>query len=97
MKRTWTIIGVDDVAASFKWYQSLFGQSEVSPGNGLLLLFRVDDFGASLQRARALGTPFEEQPHVNPDTGTCEFLAPGPGWVLRHDQCTLAGLTIVPS
>jgi hypothetical protein len=25
MKRTWTIIGVRDVPASFKWYQSLFG------------------------------------------------------------------------
>ncbi len=31
MKRTWTIIGVDDVPASFKWYQSLFGQSERRP------------------------------------------------------------------
>ena len=28
MKRTWTIIGVDDVPRSFKWYQSLFGQPE---------------------------------------------------------------------
>jgi hypothetical protein len=26
MKCTWTIIGVADVARSFKWYQSLFGQ-----------------------------------------------------------------------
>jgi hypothetical protein len=25
MKRTWTIIGVADVARSFKWYQSLLG------------------------------------------------------------------------
>lgn len=31
MKRTWTIIGVRDVAASFKWYQSLFGQPTMSP------------------------------------------------------------------
>jgi catechol 2,3-dioxygenase-like lactoylglutathione lyase family enzyme len=28
MKRIWTIIGVRDVPASFKWYQSLFGQPE---------------------------------------------------------------------
>ena len=28
MKRTWTIIGVADVARSCKWYQSLFGQPE---------------------------------------------------------------------
>src|SRR6266496_5640837 len=33
MKRTWTIIGVSDVAGSFKWYQSLFGQSETPPGH----------------------------------------------------------------
>jgi catechol 2,3-dioxygenase-like lactoylglutathione lyase family enzyme len=33
MKRTWTIIGVADVARSFKWYQSLFGQAESRPGH----------------------------------------------------------------
>jgi len=33
MKRTWTIIGVSDVAASFKWYQSLFGQPETAPAH----------------------------------------------------------------
>ena len=33
MKRTWTIIGVRDVASSFKWYQSLFGQPETAPGH----------------------------------------------------------------
>jgi hypothetical protein len=32
MKRTWTIIGVRDVPASFRWYQSLFGQPETPPG-----------------------------------------------------------------
>jgi catechol 2,3-dioxygenase-like lactoylglutathione lyase family enzyme len=31
MKRTWTIIGVRDVPASFRWYQSLFGQIETAP------------------------------------------------------------------
>ena len=33
MKRTWTIIGVRDVAASFRWYQSLFGQAEARPAH----------------------------------------------------------------
>ena len=33
MKRTWTIIGVSDVAASFKWYQSLFGQPATGPAH----------------------------------------------------------------
>jgi catechol 2,3-dioxygenase-like lactoylglutathione lyase family enzyme len=111
MKRTWTIIGVGDVAGSFKWYQSLFGQPKTSPahadfgqildsdgtvllclhewgahghpplmspehatpGNGLLLFFRVDDFDTALQRARALVARLEEEPHVNPSTGTNEF------------------------
>ena len=33
MKRTWTIIGVGDVTASIKWYQSLFGQPETRPAH----------------------------------------------------------------
>ena len=31
MKRTWTIIGVADVARSLSWYQSLFGQQRSVP------------------------------------------------------------------
>ena len=33
MKRTWTIIGVSDVAGSFKWYQSLLGLPETAPAH----------------------------------------------------------------
>ena len=33
MKRMWTIIGVDDVPASFKWYQSLLGFPATAPGH----------------------------------------------------------------
>jgi catechol 2,3-dioxygenase-like lactoylglutathione lyase family enzyme len=33
MRRTWTIIGVNDVALSFKWYQSLFGQQQTAPAH----------------------------------------------------------------
>jgi catechol 2,3-dioxygenase-like lactoylglutathione lyase family enzyme len=111
MKRTWTIIGVADVARSCKWYQSLFGQQEstpahdyfgqildtdgtvllclhqwgahehppltsphhAEPGNGLLLFFRVDDFDETLARARALLERLDEEPHLNPSTGTREF------------------------
>jgi catechol 2,3-dioxygenase-like lactoylglutathione lyase family enzyme len=111
MKRIWTIIGVNDVATSFKWYQSLFGQPETrphhdyfgqlldsdgtvllclhqwgahehpslmspddaTPGNGLLLFFRVDDFDAALKRAYALAGMLAEEPHLNPATGTQEF------------------------
>jgi catechol 2,3-dioxygenase-like lactoylglutathione lyase family enzyme len=111
MKRTWTIIGVSDVAASFKWYQSLlclpetapahnyFGQivdsdgtvllclhqwgahdhpslasaDSATPGNGLLLFFRVDNFNSSLEAARTLVDRLEEEPNLNPGPGTMEF------------------------
>jgi catechol 2,3-dioxygenase-like lactoylglutathione lyase family enzyme len=111
MKRTWTIVGVADVAHSFSWYQSLFGQAPTKPahadfgqiqdtdgtvllcvhqwgahehpplsspeharpGNGLLLFFRVDDFDETLHRARALVAELDEEPHLNPATGTSEF------------------------
>ena len=33
MKRTWTIIGVADVANSFTWYQTLFGQPKTAPAH----------------------------------------------------------------
>lgn len=42
-------------------------------GNGLLLFFRVDDFEEALSRAHALVPALEEEPHVNPNTGTNEF------------------------
>jgi hypothetical protein len=37
------------------------------------LFFRVDDFDMALPRARALVARLEEEPHVNPNTGTREF------------------------
>ena len=46
---------------------------EASPGNGLLLFFRVDDYEMALKRARALVDRFEEEPHVNLNTQTREF------------------------
>jgi catechol 2,3-dioxygenase-like lactoylglutathione lyase family enzyme len=116
MKRIWTIIGVRDVAASLKWYQSLFGQAETppahddfgqildsdgtvliclhqwgahehpsltspdhaTPGNGLILFFRVDDFDNCLERAGALDTQLEDEPHISPNTGTMEFTVRDP-------------------
>jgi hypothetical protein len=44
-----------------------------TPGNGLLLFFRVDDFNTAQKRARGLATRFEEEPRMNPNTGTMEF------------------------
>jgi len=33
MRRTWTIIGVKNVASSFEWYQSLLGIPETAPAH----------------------------------------------------------------
>ena len=54
-------------------HPSLMSPDEGPPGNGLLLFFRVDDFNMTLERARALVTRLEEEPHVNPNTRTREF------------------------
>jgi glyoxalase/bleomycin resistance protein/dioxygenase superfamily protein len=54
-------------------HPSLMSPGQASPGNGLLLFFRVDDYEMALQRARALVDRFEEEPHVNPNTQTMEF------------------------
>jgi catechol 2,3-dioxygenase-like lactoylglutathione lyase family enzyme len=54
-------------------HPSLMSPDVATPGNGLLLFFRVDDFEMTLKRARALVTRFEEEPHVNPNTRTEEF------------------------
>lgn len=54
-------------------HPSLLGPDRRQPGNGLLLFFRVDDFDETLLRARSLVARLEEEPHVNPNTGTREF------------------------
>jgi catechol 2,3-dioxygenase-like lactoylglutathione lyase family enzyme len=54
-------------------HPSLTSPAGAPPGNGLLLFFRLDDFDLALTRARALATPFTEEPHRNPNTRTMEF------------------------
>lgn len=54
-------------------HPSLMSPDEASPGNGLLLFFRVDDFDMALKRARALVARLDEEPHVNQNTQTMEF------------------------
>ncbi len=54
-------------------HPSLASPQYATPGNGLLLFFRVDDFELALPRARALVARFEEEPNLNPSTGTMEF------------------------
>src|SRR3979411_863694 len=51
-------------------HPSLMSSDHGTPGNGLLLFFRVDDFDVALQRARSLVTRLEEEPNVNPNTHT---------------------------
>jgi catechol 2,3-dioxygenase-like lactoylglutathione lyase family enzyme len=54
-------------------HPSLMSADPGTPGNGLLLFFRVDDFEPTFQRARSLVSQLEEEPHVNPNTQTKEF------------------------
>lgn len=54
-------------------HPTLMSPLQATPGNGLLLFFRVDDFDNSMARARTLVTQFEEEPHLNANTQTREF------------------------
>ena len=54
-------------------HPSLTSPEHGQPGNGLLLFFRVDDLDDALPRARAIVDRLEEEPHMNPSTGTREF------------------------
>jgi catechol 2,3-dioxygenase-like lactoylglutathione lyase family enzyme len=75
MKRIWTIIGVDDVAKSFAWYQSLFGQPATSPEHddfGQL----VDDDGTVLLCVHQWGA------HGHPPLTSPEEARPGNGLLL---------------
>ena len=54
-------------------HPSLTSPDHATPGNGLLLFFRVDDFPKALERARTLVPKLEEEPQLNPNTQTMEF------------------------
>ncbi len=54
-------------------HPSLHSSDKAEPGNGLLLFFRLDDFDDALLRARAIVNELEEEPSMNPATGTLEF------------------------
>jgi len=54
-------------------HPSLASAGVAGSGNGLLLFFRVDGFDQALSRARSLITTLQEEPHINPSTGTEEF------------------------
>ena len=75
MKRTWTVIGVKDVAASFRWYQSLLGLPETQPAHdywGQIL----DTDGTVLLCLHAWGA------HDHPSLTSSDIAAPGNGLLL---------------
>lgn len=85
MKRTWTIIGVDDVPSSFKWYQSLFGLPETQPHH--------DYFGQILDTdGTVLLCLHEWGEHDHPSLTSPNTAAPGNGLLLffRVDDFDLA-------
>ena len=75
MKRTWTIIGVADVARSFTWYQSLFGQPETSPAHDYWGQI-VDADGTVLLCLHQWGE------HGHPSLASPEHSEPGNGLLL---------------
>lgn len=75
MKRLWTIIGVDDVAASFKWYQTLFGQEASQPGHDYFGQIRDSD-GTVLLCLHAWGA------HEHPTLTSAGLAKPGNGLIL---------------
>jgi catechol 2,3-dioxygenase-like lactoylglutathione lyase family enzyme len=75
MKRTWTIIGVADVARSFHWYQALFGQPITNPAHdyfGQLL----DSDGTVLLCLHQWGA------HEHPPLASPDHAQPGNGLLL---------------
>jgi catechol 2,3-dioxygenase-like lactoylglutathione lyase family enzyme len=73
--RTWTIIGVHDVPASYTWYQTLFGQPPSAPAHdhfGQLL----DENGAVLLCLHAWGA------HEHPSLTSPARATPGNGLLL---------------
>jgi catechol 2,3-dioxygenase-like lactoylglutathione lyase family enzyme len=75
MKRIWMIIGVADVAASFRWYQELFGQPASSPAHSDFAQI-VDSDGTVLLCLHEWGA------HEHPTLTSPEDGRPGNGLLL---------------
>jgi catechol 2,3-dioxygenase-like lactoylglutathione lyase family enzyme len=85
MRRTWTIIGVSDVSASFKWYQSLLGLPETAPAH--------DYFGQILDSdGTVLLCLHEWGAHEHPSLMDPDVAQPGNGLLLffRIDDFEMA-------
>ena len=94
MKRIWTIIGVSNVANSFKWYQSLFGQAETSPAH--------DDFGQILDEdGTVLLCVHEWGAHDHPPLTSPDIAQPGNGLLLcfridDYDEALIRARALAP-
>jgi predicted enzyme related to lactoylglutathione lyase len=75
MRRTWTIIGVADVARSFNWYQSLFGLATSAPAHDHFGQIQDTD-GTVLLCLHAWGA------HEHPTLTSPERAEPGNGLLL---------------
>lgn len=75
MKRTWTVVGVADVARSFRWYQALFGQPESAPAHSYFGQI-VDTDGTVLLCLHEWGA------HEHPTLSSPDRAEPGNGLLL---------------
>ena len=75
MIQTWTIIGVEDVAKSYRWYQALFGQPESAPAHGYFGQIQDED-GTVLICLHSWGA------HDHPTLVSAEIAKPGNGLIL---------------
>ena len=75
MRRTWTIIAVEDVAASIKWYQLLLGLPETVPAHDYWGQI-VDEDGTVLLCLHAWGA------HEHPSLSSPDHVQPGNGLLL---------------
>lgn len=50
-----------------------FSDSSITPGNGLILYFLVDDLNLVWSNANELNAVIEEKPHLNQNSGRNEF------------------------
>ena len=75
MRRTWTIIGVDDVAVSMRWYQVLLGLPAVAPAHDFFGQI-LDADGTVLLCLHRWGD------HDHPSLASRDTAAPGNGLLL---------------
>ncbi|MEO8479953.1 MAG: VOC family protein, partial [Gemmatimonadota bacterium] len=79
-------------------HASLMSPECGTPGNGLLIFFRVDDYTETLSRARELVARFDAEPQVNPNTRSEEFTVRDPDgyWVTVSATAVLEPAGQVP-